>query len=65
MAVTTFEKGSQKGQRTMLRKLLEARLGPLSASPGQRLGVLGPEGLDALALELLNAQSLREPGLED
>jgi hypothetical protein len=32
MAMTTFEKGLQQGQRTTLRKLVEARFGPLSPS---------------------------------
>jgi hypothetical protein len=65
MAVTTFEKGLQQGQRTMLQKLLEARFGPLTASARERLDNLGPERIEALALELLKAQSLQELGLED
>ena len=69
MAVTTFEKGLQaglqQGQRTMLQKLLEARFGPLSPSAQQRLESLGPEQLEALAVELLKAQSLEELGLEN
>jgi hypothetical protein len=73
MAVTTFEKGMQaglqqglqQGLRTMLRKQLEARFGPLSPGAQGRLEGLGPERLDALALELLTAQSLQELGLED
>jgi Domain of unknown function (DUF4351) len=65
MAVTTFEKGLLQGQRTMLRKLIEARFGPLSPSAQERLDSLGPERLEALAPELLKAQSLEELGLED
>jgi hypothetical protein len=65
MAVTTFEKGLQQGQRTMLKKLLEARFGPLSASGRERLDVLSSERLETLAVELLSAQSLQELGLED
>jgi hypothetical protein len=51
MAVTTFEKGmqagSQRGQRTMLRKVLDARFGPLGATARERLDGLGPERLEA------------------
>lgn len=69
MAMTTFEKGLQKGrqqgQRSMLQKLLEARFGPLSPVAQQRLDGLGEERLEVLALELLTVQSLRELGLED
>ena len=65
MAMTTFEKGLQQGQRTTLRKQLEARFGPLSPGAQERLESLGPERLEALALALLKAQSLQELGLED
>jgi hypothetical protein len=65
MAVTTFEKGLQQGQRTTLRKLLEARFGPLSPGARERLEGLGPERLEALTLALLTARSLQELGLED
>ena len=63
MAVTTFEKGLQQGQRTTLQKQLEARFGPLSASVRERLNSLSPERLEALSL--LTARSLQELGLED
>jgi hypothetical protein len=65
MAVTTFEKGLLQGQRTMLRKQLEARFGPLSAGAHQRLESLDTERLEALAPALRKAQSLQELGLED
>ncbi len=65
MAVTTFEKGMQQGQRTMLRQQLEAWFGPLSPRAQERLEGLGPEQLDALALALREARSLQELGLED
>jgi flagellar biosynthesis/type III secretory pathway protein FliH len=73
MAMTTFEKGVQtglqqglqQGQRTTLRKLLEARFGPLSPGAEARLQGLSSERLEALTLELLNAQALQELGLED
>jgi aryl-alcohol dehydrogenase-like predicted oxidoreductase len=65
MAVTTFEKGLLQGQRKMLQKQLEARFGPLSASVKDRLDSFGPDRLEALALELLKAESLQELGLDD
>jgi len=65
IAVTTFEMGLQQGQRTTLQKQLEARFGALSPCAQQRLDSLSPERLEALALALLNAQSLQELGLED
>ena len=65
MAVTTFEKGMQQGWRTALRKLLEARFGPLSPGARERLESLSPEQLDALTPAVLTAQSLQELGLEE
>jgi hypothetical protein len=65
MAVTTFEKGWQQGQRTTLRKQHQARFGPLSPRAQERLESLSPERLEALSLELLKAQSLQELDLED
>jgi hypothetical protein len=69
MAMTTFERGVQaglqQGQRTMLRKVLEARFGPLNPSAQQRFESLSPEQLEDLVLSLLKARSLQELGLED
>lgn len=65
MAVTTFEKGVQQGQRMRLRKQLEARFGALSPGARERLDGLGPERLEAHALALLGAPSLQDLGLED
>jgi 3-methyladenine DNA glycosylase/8-oxoguanine DNA glycosylase len=72
MAVTTFERGVQaglqqglRGLRTVLKKQLEARFGPLTPSAQERLESLDSERLEALGLELLKAQSLQELGLED
>jgi hypothetical protein len=65
MPMTSFEKGLQQGQRTMLQKMLESRFGPLSPDARQRLDGLSPERLEVLALELLKAGSLRELGLAD
>ena len=62
MAMTTFEKGLQQGQRTTVRKLLEARFGQLSPSVQERFESLSPERLEALAVALLKAQSLQELG---
>jgi hypothetical protein len=64
MPVTTFERGLQQGWRTALKKQLEARFGPLGPQVQDRLDGLSPERLEALTLELLKAQSLRELGLE-
>jgi hypothetical protein len=65
MPMTSFEKGVRQGQRTMLQKELEVRFGPLSPDARQRLDGLSFEQLEALALDLLTAQSLQELGLED
>ena len=65
MAMTTFEKGLQQGQRTMLRKHARGPIRPVESQCPKRLDSLGPERLEALALELLKAQSLQELGLED
>jgi hypothetical protein len=65
MAVTTFEKGVQQGQRTLLERLLEARFGALGPSARERFDSLSSQQLEQLALALLNARSLRELGLED
>jgi Domain of unknown function (DUF4351) len=65
MAVTTFEKGLLQGQRTTLRKQLEAWFGPLSPGAQERLESLSAEQLDALAVAMRRAQSLQELGLED
>jgi hypothetical protein len=53
------------GELTTLQKQLEARFGPLSPHAQHRLEYLSPERVEALAHELLTAQSLRELGLED
>jgi hypothetical protein len=60
-----YKKGMLEGRRRVLRKRLEARFGPLSPVARDRLDSLGPEQLEALALALLNAQSLQDLGLED
>ncbi len=65
MAVTTFEKGLQQGQRRTVQKQLEARFGPLAPGARERLENLSPERLEELTVELLKARSLQELGLED
>jgi Domain of unknown function (DUF4351) len=65
MAVTTFEKGVQQGERRVLQKQLEVRFGALNLHAQERLESLSPERLDELALRILEARSLKELGLED
>ena len=60
-----LQEGLQQGQRTTLRKQLEARFGPLSPGAQERLEALSSERLETLTLGLLKAQSLQELGLED
>jgi hypothetical protein len=65
MNTTWYEKGQEKGQREMLRGLLEERFGPLPAPAVERLEQLPAERLKALSRAVLHAQSLRDLGLED
>ncbi len=65
MAMTTFEKGMQQGQRILLKTLIEDRFGPLSITAAERLESLSLEELKALAALFLRAQSLEELALED
>ncbi|MHC5536760.1 DUF4351 domain-containing protein [Singulisphaera rosea] len=65
MAMTTFEKGQEQGERGLLRKQLEARFGPLNPGVCQRLDKLDVEKFEAIALAVLTARSLQELGLED
>jgi hypothetical protein len=60
-----YEKRQEQGQRELLRKMLEVRFGPLSATAQERLKQLPAEQLDSFAEVLLRAQSLKELGLED
>jgi hypothetical protein len=60
-----LEQGLEKGQRTLLRGLLEARFGPLSAAVLERLQQLPADHLEPLGKALLQAQSLKELRLED
>jgi hypothetical protein len=65
MAMTYVEQGRQEGRRELLQNQLEKRFGPLSASVRERLQSLSRERLIELSLAVLDAQSLRELGLED
>jgi len=60
-----LEKGLEKGQRQLLRELLEANFGQLSATVLERLEKLPADRIRALGKALLKARSLRELGLED
>jgi hypothetical protein len=60
MGQTTYE----RGQRHLLEKQLEQRFGPLTPATRQRLEALSADELEALAVAILTAQSLRELGLE-
>ncbi|MHC5536761.1 DUF4351 domain-containing protein [Singulisphaera rosea] len=55
-----FQQGFQQGQRTLLRKQLEARFGPLNPGVIQLLDDLGPEKLESLAVAILTAESFHE-----
>jgi uncharacterized protein (DUF2384 family) len=65
MNTTWYEKGLEKGQRELLRDLLETKFAPLSASVLERLDHLSAERIRALGKAILKATSLRELGLED
>ena len=65
MAVTTFEKGMEKGQRTLLHRQLERRFGPLSPTALERLAAWPGERLGDLAEAFVTAASLKELGLEE
>jgi Domain of unknown function (DUF4351) len=69
LAKTSFERGKEEGlvqgERSLIRRLLEAQFGPLSPTASQRLEQLPPERLETLGLDLLQGRSLMEMGLED
>jgi hypothetical protein len=60
-----LEQGLERGQRRLLRRLLENRFGPLGPHADDRLKSWPVDRLEELGLALLQAQSLRELGLED
>ena len=59
------ERGLEKGQREILWKLIDARFGPLGPETRRRFDALPRERLGDVGVALLNAQSLRELGLQD
>jgi hypothetical protein len=67
--VTTYEKGVAKGielgQRVLVEQLLIRRFNGLSEIARQRLAARTQAQLSELAINLLNASSLKELGLED
>jgi hypothetical protein len=65
MAVTSFEKGIEKGQRALLQRQLERRFGRLSPAALERLTSWPGEQLGDLAEAFVTAASLKELGLED
>jgi hypothetical protein len=73
MNTTWFEKGVAKGQelgreqgrREVLRRQLDKRFGPLAPAVLERLNQWPADRLSDLTPGLLEAQSLREFGLED
>ena len=65
MAVTSFEKGMEKGQRTLLQRQLERRFGRLSPTALERLAAWPGERLGDLAEAFVTAASLKELGLEE
>jgi hypothetical protein len=62
-----LEKGREegiKGQRRLLQLMLEKRFGPLNASARQQVETWPAEQLEQLGLALVEANSLRDLGLE-
>jgi hypothetical protein len=64
LMLTTFERGKIEGRRELVLRQLEKRFGPLSPAVKQRLEALSAEQVDQLGLDFVNAQSLRDLGLE-
>jgi hypothetical protein len=65
MMTTYYERLLKEGERRLLRKLLEARFGPLKPDAIQRLEKLTAKQLDKVALTFFKAKSLSELGLAD
>ncbi len=63
--LTSFEKGMEKGQRTLLQRQLERRFGRLSPTALERLAAWPGERLGDLAEAFVTAASLKELGLEE
>ncbi len=65
MRNSMLDEAERKGQRRVLRTMLETRFGPLSHEAQTRLESWESDRLLELSKELLVANSLREVGLED
>ena len=65
MNLTYYDRGFIEGQLQVVRILLEARFGPLSAQAQERLKALSPDEVFELSKTIVSANSLRELGLED
>jgi hypothetical protein len=65
MGLTWREEGAIEGKRQLLQRQLERRFGPLGAAARRRLESWPVERVDEVGLQLLDAQSLRELGLEE
>lgn len=55
-----YERGRQEGQRSLTLLLLQQKLGQLPSSVSDRIAALSLEQLEALAIALLNFNSLDE-----
>jgi hypothetical protein len=69
VGMTTYEKGMAKGevegQRKTIQRQLEKRFGHLGSSGRHKLAALSVEQLEQLSVNLIDATSLRELGLEE
>jgi len=62
---TWYDQGMRQGKTQLLQRQLERRFGPLPPSAKERLQALPEARLLEVGEALLQAQSLRELGLED
>jgi Domain of unknown function (DUF4351) len=60
-----IEQGMVQGKRWSALLVMEARFGALSPEVKQRVEALSPEALDRLLRDLLKAQTLKDPSLDD
>ena len=65
MNKTVRDEGRDEGERRMVRVILQGRFGSLNQPVLQRLEQYPADKLEELAVAVLNAQSLKEIGLED
>src|SRR5439155_814416 len=62
--ITTYERGKIEGRREMALRLLEKKFGPLSPEARRHMDALTYEELGQIAENVLDAQSLKELGIE-